>query len=129
MIVDLSAVWWSLHNVADWIAKGNNPDLENMYPTVRKGHDVEVLWLTYLIENNSGGPPGLSDSQTWAQQHDPYVPILVDENQNVAAAYGVGSIPHFFLLGPVGCSSIPQRRGQQQQQLVSAVGLIDANDF
>ena len=133
MIVDLSAVWCGpCHNVADWIAKGNNPDLENMYPTVRgKVHDVEVLWLTYLIENNSGGPPGLSDSQTWAQQHyDPYVPILVDENQNVAAAYGVGSIPHFFLLGPDGLLEyFPNDADSSNSNWYPAVGLIDANDF
>ena len=134
MIVDLSAVWCGpCHNVADWIAKGDNPDLEAMYPTVRdKIHNMEVLWLTYIIQSaTQGAPPYPSDAVNWANAHfDPYVPILVDENQDVQAAYFAGSIPHFLLVGPdMLLEYYPNDADGGNDDWYPAVGLIDDNDF
>ena len=129
IIVDLSAVWCGpCHTVADWIAKGNNPDLEAAYPTIRaKVHEGRVFWHTYLIEDASGNPPALSDSQNWAAQHpDPYVPVFVDEAQRTNIAYGVGSIPHFFITGPDMLLEYFPPAGESGYETLS---IIDAYDF
>ena len=133
MIIDISATWCGpCHTVADWIAKDNNPTLETMYPTVRaKIHESRVFWLTFLVENNQGLPPALSDAEAWAQTHpDPYIPILVDENQYTYIAYGVGAIPHFFLVGPdMFLEYFPSDGDGGNDDWYPAVGLVDKANF
>jgi len=129
MIIDLSAVWCGpCHTVADWIAKGNNPGLEADYPTIRaKVHEGRVFWLTYLIEDGNYAPPSVTDSQEWAAQHpDPYVPVLADEEQNTPAAYGVGAIPHFFIVGP---DMLLEYFPAANESGYETLSIIDAYDF
>jgi hypothetical protein len=106
MIIDMSAQWCGpCHNMAEWISGADTPDtagLQAVYPTVRdKVHSLRIWWITIIVENSAGDPPGLNDSQSWFGVHqDPYIPILVDANQDVRNTYSGGSYPFFFLLDP-----------------------------
>jgi hypothetical protein len=106
-IVDVSAQWCGpCHNMAEWISGADTPDtqgLQQIYPTVReKVHTLRIWWVTIIVENNGGGPPTLNDSQSWFSIHqDPYIPILVDDTQQVRGIYSGGSYPFFFLLDPL----------------------------
>jgi hypothetical protein len=106
-IVDMSAQWCGpCHNMAEWISGADTPDtapLQQIYPSVReKVHNLRIWWITIIVENSGGGAPTLSDSQSWFGIHqDPYIPILVDETQQVRNTYNGGSYPFFFLLDPV----------------------------
>jgi thiol-disulfide isomerase/thioredoxin len=106
-IIDMSAQWCGpCHNMAEWMSGADTPDtagLQQIYPSVReKVHKLRIWWITIIVENQAGGPPGLNDSQSWFGIHqDPYIPILVDETQQVRNTYGGGSYPFFFLLDPL----------------------------
>jgi hypothetical protein len=86
-IFDLSAQWCGpCHNVANWIAgvdDQNTSWIQTAYPTVReKVHSIRIWWVTFIVENNAGGPPTASDAISWYQVHtDNNIPILVDETQ------------------------------------------------
>lgn len=105
-IVDVSAQWCGpCHNMAEWISGEDTPDtqgLQQIYPSVReKVHGLRIWWVTIIVENNAGGAPTLSDSQSWFGVHqDSYIPILVDDTQQVRNTYSGGSYPFFFLLDP-----------------------------
>lgn len=106
-IIDMSAQWCGpCHNMAEWISGADTPDtapLQQIYPSVReKVHNLRIWWVTIIVENAGGGAPGLNDSQSWYGVHqDPYIPILVDDTQQVRNTYNGGSYPFFFLLDPV----------------------------
>ena len=105
-IIDMSAQWCGpCHNMAEWMSGADTAEtagLQQIYPSVRdKVHGLRIWWVTIIVENTSGGPPTLSDSETWFSIHqDPYIPILVDETQQVRNTYNGGSYPFFFLLDP-----------------------------
>ena len=105
-VLDTSAQWCGpCHNVADWLAGANNSNtagLQQQYPTVRdKVHTYKIMWITFIVENQSGGPPTLSDSTSWASQHpDPYIPVLVDDTQGMRNNYVAGAFPTFFIGAP-----------------------------
>ena len=103
LIMDVAAQWCGpCHNIADWIA-GNSDLLEDNYPTVRqKVRDRQAWWVTFVVQNVSGGPPTLADAETWADQHpDPNIPVFVDATQQVLDKYGSSQFPFFFLVDPV----------------------------
>ena len=106
MIVDMSAQWCGpCHNMADWIAgvdNDNTAGLQQGYPTVRqKVHDLRIWWLTIIVEDSGGNPPTVADAQMWYNLHqDEYIPVMVDESQQVRNVYNGGQYPFFFLLDP-----------------------------
>jgi hypothetical protein len=105
-IFDLSAQWCGpCHNVANWIAGVESADtawIQDIYPSVRdKVHSLRIWWVTFIVENSSGGPPTSADATSWFQiHHDNYIPIMVDANQQMWPSYGSNAFPHFFLLDP-----------------------------
>jgi hypothetical protein len=106
LLIDQSAQWCGpCHIMAEWIAGVDNSDtapLQQMYPSVReKIHTLRIWWITIIAENSGGGPPSLSDAQSWATtHHDPYIPVLVDDTQQVRDVYNGGQFPWFFLISP-----------------------------
>ena len=106
LLIDMSALWCGpCHDIADWIAGVDNSTtqgLQQIYPSVReKVHTSRIWWVTFVVENVSGGPPTAADSQSWGTQHaDPYIPVLADESQQVRNTYNGGSYPFFFLVAP-----------------------------
>ena len=131
-IADLSAQWCGpCHNVANWVAGVDSPDtawIQQLYPTVRgKVHDLEIWWLTFIVQDNQGGLPTLSDAESWFQAHkDNYVPILVDGDNRVLDNYGGGAFPHFFLLTPeMEIEYFPGPNDSTDQNPYPAVGLVD----
>ena len=105
-VIDTSAQWCGpCHTVADWLSGSNSGtagQLQMQYPTVRdKVHDYKIMWLTFIVENQSGGPPTLSDSTSWATQHyDPHIPVLVDDTQGMRDKFVAGAFPTFFIAAP-----------------------------
>lgn len=131
-IFDLSAQWCGpCHNVANWLSgniDGNNQWIEDTYPTVReKVHNLRIWWMTFIVEDNNGAPPTLSDATSWYQVHtDPYVPVLVDADQNVLQNYSGGAFPHFFLLNPdMTLEYFPPPNASTNEDPYPAVGLVD----
>jgi hypothetical protein len=106
LLIDMSAQWCGpCHNFAEWISGADTADtnpLQLSYPTVRqKVYDLRIWWLTIIVENANGGPPTLSDAQSWYGIHqDNHIPILVDAGQDVRNKYNGGQYPFFFLLRP-----------------------------
>lgn len=105
-IIDMSAQWCGpCHVMADWISGVDNAEtlpLQQIYPSVREKVDgLRIWWITIMVENINGGPPTLSDAQSWATTHpDSSIPVLVDEEQQVISTYSGGQFPFFFLLDP-----------------------------
>jgi len=131
-IVDLSAQWCGpCHNVANWIAGVDSSDtawIQGFYPTVRdKVHDLDIWWLTFIVQNQAGGLPTLDDATSWFEVHkDNYIPILVDADNRVLDAYGAGAFPHFFLLTPeMEIEYFPSGADQTDDNPYPAVGLVD----
>lgn len=106
LLIDMSAQWCGpCHNMAEWISGADTADtapFQQLYPTVRqKVADLRVWWITIIVEDANGGPPTLSDAQSWYAIHqDSHIPILVDAGQDVRDKYNGGQYPFFFLLQP-----------------------------
>jgi hypothetical protein len=131
-IYDLSAQWCGpCHNVANWIAgvdDQNTSWIQDLYPTVRdKVHSLRIWWITFVVENSSGGPPTMADCTTWFQaHHDNYIPILADETQQVRDRFLGPAFPHFFLLNPdMTIEYFPPASGGSDTDPYPAVGLVD----
>lgn len=107
LIVDMSAQWCGpCHNMAEWISGTDNADtagLQSSYPTVRdKVYSLRIWWVTIIVEDVSGAPPTLGDSESWYATHqDNHIPVLVDSTQQVRQIYNGGQYPFFFLLDPL----------------------------
>ncbi|WP_146658616.1 TlpA family protein disulfide reductase [Enhygromyxa salina] len=106
MIIDMSAQWCGpCHNMAEWISGADTAEtasLQQTYPTVRdKVYSLRIWWITVIVEDAGGGPPTLSDAESWYSIHqDNHIPVLVDETQGVRNIYNGGQYPFFFLLDP-----------------------------
>jgi hypothetical protein len=132
-IFDLSAQWCGpCHNVANWIAERGNPAdwqwIQDTYPTVReKVHSLRIWWITFVVENNSGGAPTMQDAVSWFTTHqDNYIPIVADETQQVRNRYLGPAFPHFFLLDPeMKIEYFPPANNNDQSDPYPAVGLVD----
>ena len=132
-IFDLSAQWCGpCHNVANWIAeRGNSADwqwIQDTYPTVReKVHSLRIWWITFIVEDASGNPPTGADATSWFMAHqDNYIPILVDETQDVKNRFLGPAFPHFFLLDPeMKIEYFPPASGGTNDDPYPAVGLVD----
>jgi hypothetical protein len=131
-IFDLSAQWCGpCHNVANWIAgvdDANTGWIQTAYPTVRdKVHNLRIWWITFIVENSSGGPPTMADATTWYTTHlDNYIPIMVDETQEVRDRFLGPAYPHFFLLDPeMKIEFFPPASGGTNEDPYPAVGLVD----
>jgi hypothetical protein len=135
MILDLSAMWCGpCHNVADWLSgniNSGNQWIEDTYPTVReKVHTGQIVWLTFITENNSGGEPSLADAQSWVTQHpDDMVPVLVDSTEgydDMNVVYGSNAVPFFFLGGPdMTVEFYPGPNSGSDTDPYPALGLVD----
>lgn len=105
-IMDVSAQWCGpCHNMADWIAGLGGPSADGLneaYPTVpAKVAERRVWWITFIVQNSSGGAPTFADAESWYMQHpDDNIPVFVDAEQRVEARYGSNQFPFFFLLEP-----------------------------
>ncbi|PRQ06830.1 TlpA family protein disulfide reductase [Enhygromyxa salina] len=131
-IFDISAQWCGpCHNVANWI-KGvddaNTTWIQELYPTVReKVHSLRIWWVTFIVQDQAGGAPTLADAQSWFTVHkDNYIPILVDETQQVQDTFLGNAFPHFFLLDPtLAIEYFPPPGGGTNEDPYPAVGLVD----
>jgi hypothetical protein len=131
-IFDLSAQWCGpCHNVANWMSgvdDQNTSWIQDLYPTVRdKVHSLRIWWITFVVENANGGPPTMTDATTWYQTHlDNYIPIMVDETQQVKDRFLGPAYPHFFLLDPeMKIEYFPPPSGGTDTDPYPAVGLVD----
>jgi hypothetical protein len=131
-IFDLSAQWCGpCHNVANWIAGVDSPDtawIQTAYPTVReKVHGLRIWWVTFIVQDQAGGPPTIADAETWYTIHkDPYIPIMVDETQEVQNGFLGPAFPHFFLLDPtLRIEYFPSASAGSNEDPYPAVGLVD----
>jgi hypothetical protein len=131
-IMDLSAQWCGpCHNVARWIAGDDSQDIawiQTAYPTVRdKVHGLRIWWLTFVVEDAAGGAPTITDAQTWFATHkDNYIPVLVDETQEVKNRFLGPAFPHFFLLDPeLKIEYFPPANAGTNDDPYPAVGLVD----
>jgi hypothetical protein len=131
-IFDLSAAWCGpCHNVASWISgvdDANTSWIQDLYPTVReKVHSLRIWWITFVVEDPSGGAPTIADAQSWfGVHHDNYIPILVDSTQEVESKFLAGSFPHFFLLDPtMHIEYYPAPADQTDNDPYPAVGKVD----
>ena len=129
-IIDVSAQWCGpCHNMADWIGGfggASAAGLDEAYPTVpAKVHDGRVWWVTFLVENSSGGPPTANDATSWYAQHpDDNIPVFVDDEQLVRARYGAGQYPFFFLLEPTMAVELWASPGANEDSFL-ALALVD----
>ena len=80
-----------------------------------------------MVENANGGPPTATDATTWYSTHqDPYIPIMVDETQQVRDRFLGPAFPHFFLLDPeMKIEYFPPPSGGTNEDPYPAVGLVD----
>ena len=131
-IFDISAQWCGpCHNVANWISgvdDANTGWIQAAYPTVRdKVHGLRIWWLTFISQDQAGGAPTIADAETWFSIHkDNYIPIMVDETQDVQAAFLGPAFPHFFLLDPtLHIEYFPPASGGTNEDPYPAVGLVD----
>jgi hypothetical protein len=131
-IFDLSAQWCGpCHNVAEWMSgvdDQNTSWIQTAYPTVRdKVHSLRIWWITFIVENSSGGAPTLADATTWEGIHqDPYIPIMVDETQQVRDRFLGPAYPHFFLLDfEMKIEYFPPANAGSDTDPYPAVGLVD----
>ena len=108
--------WDQFHDYQAALADGQSPGtvlrellVESMSPgletlltgDIESERPVRIWWLTIIVENANGGPPTLSDAQSWYGIHqDNHIPILVDAGQDVRNKYNGGQYPFFFLLRP-----------------------------
>jgi hypothetical protein len=131
-IFDLSAQWCGpCHNVANWIAgvdDANTGWIQTAYPTVRdKVHNLRIWWITFVVEDANGAAPTMADATTWYNTHlDNYIPIMVDETQQVKDRFLGPAYPHFFLLDPeLKIEYFPPPSGGTNEDPYPAVGLVD----
>lgn len=131
-IFDISAQWCGpCHNVARWISGDDAADIawiQEAYPTVRdKVHSLRIWWMTFLVQDQAGGPPTIADVESWFSIHkDNYIPLLVDEDQEVQAGFLGPAFPHFFLLNPtLQIEYFPPSNAGTNEDPYPAVGLVD----
>jgi hypothetical protein len=131
-IFDLSAQWCGpCHNVANWMSGVDDQNtgwIQTAYPTVReKVHNLRIWWITFVVENSMGGPPTQADATTWYTTHmDPWIPIMVDETQQVRDRFLGPAYPHFFLLDPeLKIEYFPPANAGTNEDPYPAVGLVD----
>ncbi|MEM6929210.1 MAG: TlpA disulfide reductase family protein, partial [Myxococcota bacterium] len=88
-----SAVWCGA-------CKGEAPSLAAMYDDLAADG---LMVITLLGETASGGTPGQSDVQAWADAYGISHPVVVDPGYGVAASFVVGGtigLPTMTLLAP-----------------------------
>lgn len=102
LLIDVAAQWCGpCHEFGEWIAQGED-SFDAHWPTVReKVQDLRVWWITFIAQDATGQAPTQADAISWdGQHHSPYVPVLVDAEQQVLQHFSGGQFPHFFLLDP-----------------------------
>ncbi len=106
IVIDISTVWCGpCNDIADWIGTNTGPSaegLETSYPTMRdKVHNREIFWITVLYEDAAHEPAQSSDAVAWSVAHpDQAIPVLVDQERQMAIQYGSKGIPFFFIVDP-----------------------------
>lgn len=131
-IMDMAAQWCGpCHNVADWLGGANTANtafIQSAYPTVRaKVHSYKIIWITFIVEDQSGMAPTLDDALAWASEHwDPYIPVLVDETQSMREPYIASEYPTMFLSSPeMKVEYFPSPGSSSNDNPYPALGLVD----
>jgi peroxiredoxin len=93
LVVDASTRWCGPCNEA----ASTSMDL------LARMQDLGPAWIvTLLVQNINGLPATVDDAQEWAEMYGIEYPVVVDDNGQTAARWGVLSYPVFFWVAPTG---------------------------
>jgi len=89
VMIDISAQWCPpCKQLAGWLDGGAMAGMSIYEPVREAVENGDLLWITVLGENNSGGYPSLATLEWWYNQFpNPNVPILAETAENDLVGY------------------------------------------
>jgi len=96
MVIDVGAEWCPpCMDLAAWLSGANNGFIDSSGNPIREAVWAgDIVWVSVLIEDYSGGPANLAALQRWHDSYDtPNVPVVADNNYQVASFFGAEGIP------------------------------------
>lgn len=105
ILIDVSAAWCGpCQQMAAWLdhMPGTEGIYLDQYDNVRTAIDEgEVIWITFIAQNTSGGNAGGPTVANWYDDFPhPDVPVLVDSNQAFTAWMGLEAFPTTMWVNP-----------------------------